>query len=146
MEIREFNIFNKLNYRYETDFYPYWNLLLCFPFSVCVYHRQSQWTKAKLFRTNPVDSTHSVRYNENNYFSLSTYRLLTSLPAHGIWISVSVGSWAEAERWKVLLSQIKFRYTPWWSFRLLKIFIIRRILWLLFAEMHQYLLEQIVFW
>lgn len=38
--------------------------------------------KAEFFSTNPVDANHSVPYNENNYFSLSTYRLLT-MPVHG---------------------------------------------------------------
>lgn len=101
--------------------------------------------KAEFFSVNPLDANHSVPYNENNYFSLSTYRLLTSLPVHGIGISLSVGGWAKLERWKVLLSQSEFRYTHWQSFRLLKIFIMRRNLWILFSEMHQYLWEQIFF-
>lgn len=97
-------------------------------FSMCLQKTITVET-AEFFSTNPVDATHSFPYNENNYYILSTYRLLTSLLVHGVWISVSVES-SNVERWKVLLSQSKFKYIHWWIFRLLKIFIMRKILWI----------------
>lgn len=140
-EVHESYFFNELNYRYEAAFYPYRNPLLCFPFTVCVYHRQSQWTKAEFVRTNPVDSAHSVLYNENKF-----------LYFHNLW-----GFYIIASRWNTHLSfcgklgkgrEIESVFIaeqvqiPWWSFSLLRMFIMRRILWVLLSEIHQYLLEQ----
>lgn len=102
--------------------------------------------KSRICQNNPVDSTHSVLYNENNYFILATYGLLTSLPVHGTTIWISVGSWAKVGRWKVFLIQTKFRNTLWWSYSLLRMFITIRILCFLFAKINQYLLEDILFY